>query len=261
MKESDTPQRQDNTAKDAGQSKNKGTEGKSVATGSKGAPTTNETDGSDNSNNPSKMLARLKKHITVTVVVELLVLFVGIIVACIYSHQLDQMIRANTIAEDNFAESQRPYVWLISGKENVELLYDKPQQFLFDRPIKMRLKYQDYGLSPALVTRAGYEMHIKANAERVFGGSISWIPIASVLPPGKWDTLTAQSIENYTRQNEDAVIGDKGIAIYLVLQYTDVRKHAFETDICFYRMESGDLNYCSPDINKIRDCQKEACTK
>jgi len=132
MKESDTPQGQDSTPKDAGQSKNEGAGSKSVTTGSKSAPTTNETDNPDNSNNPSRTLAWLKKHVTATLVVELLVLLVGIKVACIYSGQLDQMIQQNNIAHDAMVRSQRAWVGpsqpikidsLVLGPPEVKLQY------------------------------------------------------------------------------------------------------------------------------------------
>lgn len=118
VKESDTPQDQHNTAKDTNQSKNKGAGSKNVAAGSKNAPTTNEADDPDNSKNPSKTLAWLKKHVTVTLVVELLVLLVGIKVACIYSAQLNQMIESNKITLQTLKVSQGAYV-TIGRKDGV----------------------------------------------------------------------------------------------------------------------------------------------
>ena len=119
MKESNTPQSQDSTAKDASQTKNKGTGSKSVTTGPKSAPTTNETDDPDNSNNPSKILAWLKKHVTATLVVELLVLLVGIKVASIYSDQLGQMRESVKIAHDTFVSANKPSV----GIHDVKIIY------------------------------------------------------------------------------------------------------------------------------------------
>jgi hypothetical protein len=110
MNKSNTPQGQDSTAKDTGQSKNEGAGSKSVTTGSKNTPTTNETDDPDNSNNPSKTLTWLKKHVTATLVVELLVLLVGIKVAYIYSDQLDQMRESVKIAHDTFIAANKPSV-------------------------------------------------------------------------------------------------------------------------------------------------------
>src|SRR5580692_5233250 len=100
MGKSETPQRQDNTTKDANQSKNKAADTKGVATTTKDTPARDKGDIPENAKNPSKVMVWMKKHITPTLVIELLVFIVGCRVAWIYSGQLTQMIESNKISRE-----------------------------------------------------------------------------------------------------------------------------------------------------------------
>jgi len=110
MDKSNAPKGQGSTAKDSNQSKNRSTAGQDITANQKGAPTQNESNYSDNPHNPSGMRVWLKAHVTPTLVVELLVLLVGIRVACIYSRQLDQMIENNRISREALQSVQRAFV-------------------------------------------------------------------------------------------------------------------------------------------------------
>jgi hypothetical protein len=56
-------------------------------------------------------------------------------------------------------------------------------------------------------------------------------------------------------------MGDNGLAFYVVIQYEDTRKHAFESDFCFLHMKNGDLDYCGPNMNKSGIAKRKKCTK
>ncbi len=110
MEKSHTPQSQDNAAKDANQSRNKGTSSKGVTASPIGTPIKNRLGDPDNSNNLSKTKAWLTKYATPTLVIELLVFCVGIYVAFIYSGQLGQMIESNKISRESLTSVQRAFM-------------------------------------------------------------------------------------------------------------------------------------------------------
>jgi hypothetical protein len=229
MKESNTSQGQDNTAKDADQSKNEGTGSKSVTTGSKSAPTTNETDDPDNSNNPSKTLAWLKKHVTATLVVELLVLLVGIKVACIYSHQLDQMIRQNQIATKSQWLDQRAWVTPIAT-QSVD--FNK-----FNQPITFSIRLENTGRSPAekigghasfLVYRKGIEdslVHPRDELSSLIDGGVlnpnSHITIS--IPPAVYSD-SEKAVVNTPKFAASVASGDMYLLLHGKVKYVDAWK-------------------------------------
>jgi len=70
-----------------------------------------------------------------------------------------------------------------------------------------------------------------------------------------------RSSEKYAKENNEVVMGDNGLAFYVVIQYEDTRKHAFESDFCFLHMKNGDLDYCGPNMNKSGIAKRKKCTK
>ena len=109
MNESNAPQSQDSTAKDANQSKNKGSGGEVVAASPKHIPTTNKNDEAK-TQKESTMWSWFRKQITVALVIEILIFAVTIKIAYIYSGQLDEMIKSNKISRESLVTVQRAFM-------------------------------------------------------------------------------------------------------------------------------------------------------
>jgi hypothetical protein len=166
--------------------------------------------------------------------------------------------RALDTSKEQFREQQRPYVWLISGNDNVTVKTNG-----YGKPVTLTMKYQNYGPSPAIITRTTADAEIRTTKGFAAGklhrrdGGSGWNDIKSVLPPGKFDYVNVDTTEVLTKDNEPLVNGDFGLAALTILQFTDMHSHRYETEVCFIRFQTG-FTYC-PQFNRMRDCEKETC--
>ncbi len=108
MKESNTPQGQDSTAKDTKKGKNSGTIGQRAPTSTEAPPTEDEADEAKNHRNSA--IGWIKKQVSLTLLIESLGFIVLVRVACIYSGQLEQMIENNHISRESLQSVQRAFV-------------------------------------------------------------------------------------------------------------------------------------------------------
>ena len=145
LKKSDTPQGQDSTPKEAEKSKNSLPISEGIPSGTEIPPTVNK-DKETKAQKESVMWSRLKKQITIALIVEILIFAVTIKIACIYSGQLNQMIRANNLTQQAL-NRDRPWVG-VNGDVGFSKLNPKNEVFQF--VVSYRVK--NFGASPALNT-------------------------------------------------------------------------------------------------------------
>jgi hypothetical protein len=260
MDKSDAPKNQGSIAKDANQSKNKTTSGQGVAANPKGAPTTDKPNSSDNPNSPSKMKVWLKTHVTPTLVVELLVLFVGIRVAYIYSGQLDQMILTVKWTQEQvvafYNTGQRPMIFAkIPNKIHVEV----------GKPIQPTIELFNYGKVPGIV-RARVHFEASEGAIEKFRDMLLFHGSDFLIAPQDDKTIlnililsdksVPYPIETppiilAQRDIEKLSSGSIDIAVYGRIFYFDLSNRAYgkpnamyTTSFCFYFQRDGTASAC-----------------
>jgi hypothetical protein len=151
MEKLNTPKSQDSTTNDANQSKNKGTNRKSIAAGTKVEPTPDEAD--DPANN-AKVMSWLRKNITPILIAELLVFGVGVRVAIIYSNQLDQMIVSNGISREALVTVQRAFISHDVQDNPVLESYDSKKIDYWN----FKVRWENKGNTPALGVIQGFHI-------------------------------------------------------------------------------------------------------
>jgi hypothetical protein len=109
MKESDTPQGQDNTPNNTNDAQNSGALSNPPPRVSGDPPSPPEHDHPDNDSGPSEWWRRLSAW---TFIGEMVLIAITLYIACIYSGQLDQMIESNEINRESLESVQRAFMIL-----------------------------------------------------------------------------------------------------------------------------------------------------
>jgi hypothetical protein len=261
MQESDTPQRQDSSAKDANQSKNKGTDDKSVPASSKVLPTANKPNDSDNTDNLSRMKAWMKNHITATLVVELLVLIVGIRVACIYSQQLDQMVESNILSRKSLESVQRAF--LNFSKFNYSRVEEGKEAYW-----QMDIPIEDSGATAAvpIINYISAQRLPSEPDEVTFRGPENDF-YASSLGPKEQQTIGPLTRTEHALFGEDFDIKirdpkpRKGPFIWSWIAYRDIFGAAHVTEFCAEVQLPMLLNKSTQEIRwNLKNCHNHNCT-
>jgi hypothetical protein len=268
MEKSDTPQGQDNTAKDTNQSKNKGRDSKSVATGPKSTPTSEKEDKSESPNNSSKAMAWLKKHVTPTLVVEILVFLVATYVACIYSRQLNEMIESNRLNRESLESVQRAFI-NISVIKHLRLTEKDGSHAWSVSPL-----VENSGTTPAtmVINRVHWSALPQEPDDLTFKGNEQNFPVSTIGPKGQMQLGPLFETEAFIF---GADFGDlippikplntkprgKPVFIWIWIGYRDIFDHPHVTESCAEILETM---YVSPDGKDIqwtpRNCYHHNCT-
>lgn len=177
--------------------------------------------------------------------------------------------RTNNLTQNQFALQHQPYLWHEASIDAVGSTNRSNTAFGWggkegSAVMTVRLKIQNFGQSPAIVTRftgdvrgggAGDYLH-KLSAH-------TWKKYQSIMPPGRVDIFAVDSKE-VVPPNATIIPEPKGsVGALLRIQYTDTEGHPFESDICVFTPAGivQILDYCPADLqlNRLIDCQKERC--
>jgi hypothetical protein len=187
------------------------------------------------------------------VILDLLLLIVGIKLACIYTGQLNQMVEQNRSNREFFQKDQRPYIWVSAVVGIV------PQQ---KKQLLARVYLANYGKSPAMEERnVGKIFHGKdaiTQADKWFdemdSGHLSTKDTSvTIVPQGipadgekspVWSSIGSDAPlsgpeAKYITENSFSEI----LAVHV--EYTDIGGKSFYfSDICYHRTTTGNMGIC-----------------
>jgi hypothetical protein len=166
---------------------------------------------------------------------------------------------------DQFQQAQRPYLWQVSAvgsdKSNMQYTWGTEEG---NPDMSVTIKIQNFGQSPAIVTRFGGDVELgitKGDLARLSGHS--WMTYSSVMPPGRVDNFTVASRETIPKNFGGRPNHKAAVSMLLRIRYTNTEGHPFESDTCMLTPSGIDqiADYCPADLHLTRliDCKQERC--
>ena len=139
---------------------------------------------------------------------------------------VDTENRAIEQAKTQFAEDQRPYIWMGQRENGGDVEIRHGNTF---GPLNVTLWFKNYGRSPAIVNAISGDVEVGPNAVRLVHPS-PWQSRVSVMPSEKSDAVTIPS-DSVSPTAAIADIAPGLIAAYVRISYQDMRGHSYESDI------------------------------
>jgi hypothetical protein len=221
-----------------------------------------QTDNSDAQ--PYKQNEQRRDRIRIGVEFFGILLLIGTLVYSIRQYGVAQ--GAIKQAREQFAQDQRPYVWIGEATEAQKKLLNGQIPIFIDRNgrIYWHVFYTNYGKSPAvrLIAKSSFYTGAKS-PDRLASGNpklFSSEIISSeddfrsgtVVPPGKHDYTTLVSVNTFSPSALREIKSmDGGVAIGIRFEYNDLSGTTYYSYVCLTRLATGAQSYC-PGKNGIK---------
>jgi hypothetical protein len=172
-----------------------------------------------------------------------------------------QFDQGQAAGAEQFRLDQRPYIWQTPGPGYPEKPNVKSFLPAIGQAPKCGTLYQNYGRSPAIVTRVTGDVEFGPDAARRLR-NLPWLDQESIVPPGKSDFVTIDS-DHIASPNDRAIIASDGVTCLIQIQYKDTGGNLYETDMCFETNGKDLADYCPAKLgrNRLIDCKTESCER